>query len=353
MCIRDRYNTEKNLKYGYATPAFYTLNSKGLLAGTNFSTASAFLNASVVNTGINRYDMAQLMTNIMKAKGFAASASQKTAIQSKITDYKNIPSQYQDAVKNVYALGIISGYADGRFVGTNIMNRGQAAIVIQRMAQYAPVTGDKDNDQFDDGTSQKPTPTPTPDPKPVEPTPTPTPKPEETNPNKNTLVDGSPITEANVMRLMEARVAEWGKKTWGSYSMGNSGDVRRVVSTYRASGSSALVSCQAGCGGWATYLCDAAFGSTGFPMRKVTNINSIRPGDILIWLTDGRINHISIVSGKTNVRDFGTYTKTYYGVYEANANTIPGHSPNGIDPTSSTASTNYDSNTGYLSLIHI
>ena len=159
----DQYKTAG----GTFGPTNFAMAANGTLKNTSFQWN--YDNASVMSTGINRYDMAQLMTNIMKAKGFAASTSQKTAIQAKITDYKNIPSQYQDAVKNVYALGIISGYSDGRFVGTNIMNRGQAAIVIQRMAQYAPVTGDKDNDQFDDGTSQKPEPTP--EPKPVEPTP--------------------------------------------------------------------------------------------------------------------------------------------------------------------------------------
>ncbi len=129
--------------------------------------------------GINRYDMAQLMTNIMKAKGFTANNTQKNAAQSKIADYKNIPYQYQDAVKNVYALGIITGYSNGTFGGTNTMNRGQAAIVIQRMAQYAPVKGDQDNDQYDDGKDKNPTPV-TPKPKPETPvTPvTPDPKPE-------------------------------------------------------------------------------------------------------------------------------------------------------------------------------
>lgn len=132
----ERYSTESNLKYGYAAPAFVALNYKGLLAGTNFDMTAKFINASIVNAGINRYDMAQLMTNIMRAKGFAASDSQKSAVQAEISDYSSIPGQYQDAVKNVYALGMIGGYADGAFHGEGVMNRGQAAAVIHRMTAY-------------------------------------------------------------------------------------------------------------------------------------------------------------------------------------------------------------------------
>lgn len=151
------------------------------------------------------------------------------------------------------------------------------------------------------------------------------------------------------MRLMEARVAEWGDQKWGSYSQGNNGDVAAAVHTYYSvNGAGNLrTSCATGCGGWATYLSDAAFGSTGFPMRKVTSVDNIRTGDIMLDLSDGKISHISIVSGKTNVQDFVTYIKTNYGVYTANDNTVPGHSANAIDPTCPSATTNYDSTTGY------
>lgn len=210
---KDQY---KNA-YGTFAPTNMTLAYNGTLNNTSFRWN--YDNASVMSTGINRYDMAQLMTNIMQAKGFAASTSQKNAIQAKITDYKNIPSQYQNAVKNVYALGIISGYSDGRFVGTNIMNRGQAAIVIQRMAQYAPVTGDKDNDQFDDGTAVNPEPKPeTPAPKPVEPTPKPeTPE----TPAGRTLANGKAITEANVTEILNQLQARYPRRT--DFSKGYAG----------------------------------------------------------------------------------------------------------------------------------
>ena len=291
---KDQY---KNA-YGTFAPTNMTLAYNGTLNNTSFRWN--YDNASVMSTGINRYDMAQLMTNIMQAKGFAASTSQKNAIQAKITDYKNIPSQYQDAVKNVYALGIISGYSDGRFVGTNIMNRGQAAIVIQRMAQYAPVTGDKDNDQFDDGTSQKP------EPKPVEPTPkpepTPDPKPEvPETPAGRTLANGKAITESNVTEILNQLQAKYPRKT--DFSKGYAGlgsgrspsknCIAKVIDEYRVA-SGQRISTATGCAGWAAFVADEIWGQTGVTWRKTTIANA-RPGDLMIILGDaGNAMHVNI-----------------------------------------------------------
>lgn len=299
-----KYDTDWYKKeYGTFGPTNMTLSANGTLNNTSFRWS--FNNASTMGTGINRYDMAQMMTNIMQAKGFAASASQKTAIQAKITDYKNIPSQYQDAVKNVYALGIISGYSDGRFVGTNIMNRGQAAIVIQRMAQYAPVTGDKDNDQFDDGTSQKPEPkpvepTPTPDPKPVEPTPDPKPETPET-PAGNVLTNGKTITEANVLAILNDLKAQWNKKDMGPYSQGGKSAIRKITNTYVDDKGLRLSTTRA-CGGGAARVFDAVFGQNA-TLRPVSGgYDAARPGDLLIKVDpNGKLMHVAIVYNRGNI----------------------------------------------------
>lgn len=340
-----KYSTESNLKYGYATPSFVTLNYKGILTGTNFDTIEKFITPEIVNQGISRYDMALLMTNIMNDKGFAASSAEKSAVISQIADYSEIPSQYKDAVTNVYALGIIGGYSNGTFGGTVTMNRGQAAVVIHRLAQYIGID-----------TSPVLDPSANPNPAEVPNSPSSTTKPETAITTK-TLVDGSAITEANVMRLMEARVAEWGNQKWGTesgpngtptskpYPQGDTGDVRVGIQHYRDP-YGLRCSCAAGCGGWATYLSDAAFGTTGFPLRKVTSVDDIRAGDIEIMLKNGVLQHVDIVSGKTNVRNFGSYDITFHGTYSANAGTVPGHSANGIDPTRAEYTTNYDSTTG-------
>ena len=310
-----KYDTDYVKKEcGTFGPTTQTLLSNRILRGTSFQYSSN--NASTMGTGINRYDMAQMMTNIMQAKGFAASASQKTAIQAKITDYKNIPSQYQDAVKNVYALGIISGYSDGRFVGTNIMNRGQAAIVIQRMAQYAPVTGDKDNDQFDDGTSQKPEPKPepTPDPKPVEPTPTPDPKPEipETpeTPTGNTLTNGKPITEANVLAILNDLKAQWNKKDMGPYRQGGLSPIRKITNTYKGANGPSC-STTTGCGGGAARVFDAVFGQNA-TLRPVSGgYDAARPGDLLIKVDpNGKLMHVAIVYDRGTINGIANMLMT-------------------------------------------
>ena len=323
-----KYDTDyyKNT-FGTFGPTNMTMAQNGSLNNTSFRWT--YTDASAMSTGINRYDMAQLMTNIMKAKGFAASTSQKTAIQAKITDYKNIPSQYQDAVKNVYALGIISGYSDGRFVGTNIMNRGQAAIVILRMAQYAPVTGDKDNDQFDDGTAVKPEPKPeTPAPKPVEPTPKPeTPE----TPAGRTLANGKAITEANVTEILNQLQARYPRKT--DFSKGYAGlgsgrasaknCIAQITNRYgRAENHNQHTSTAAGCGGWAAFVADEIWGQTGVTWRKTTIANA-RPGDLMIILDDaGYLMHVSIyVSESTDgfpktMEVYTTDGSTVNGVYK-------------------------------------
>lgn len=296
---KDQY---KNA-YGTFAPTNMTLAYNGTLNNTSFRWA--YSENNIMSTGINRYDMAQLMTNIMKAKGFAASASQKTAIQSKITDYKNIPSQYQDAVKNVYALGIISGYSDGRFVGTNIMNRGQAAIVIQRMAQYAPVTGDKDNNQYDDGTSQKPTPTPEPKP---EPTPDPKPEIPET-PAGRTLANGEAITESNVTAILNQLKSRYPNGTSFANGYGGLGSGRNPYSNciskitnqyWRAENHNQHTSTQGGCAGWAAFVADEIWGQTGVTWKKTTMENA-RPGDLLIDVdANGYLTHVCIFIGPVN-----------------------------------------------------
>ena len=310
----EKYNTDQ-YKEAYGT--FGPTNMAAATSGTwdNTSFRWSINNADAMNTGINRYDMAQMMTNIMKAKGFAASSSQKSAVQSKIADYKNIPSKYQDAVKNVYALGIIGGYSDGRFVGTNIMNRGQAAIVIQRMAQYAPVQGDKDNDTYDDGTEQNPKPstgntdntgssntgntgsntgnTGTTTPKPE-------PKPE--TPAANTLANGKAITESNVKTILDELKAKWNKQDLGYYGKGNASPVCKIANQYRVTGTNTLPSVTSGCGGGAARVFDAVFGQNATLRPVPGGYDAARPGDLLVKLDDdGKVMHFAIVYSRETI----------------------------------------------------
>lgn len=299
----EKYSTDyyKNT-FGTFGPTNMALALNGTLDDTSFRWQ--YTNASVMGTGINRYDMAQLMTNIMRAKGFTASNAQKNAAQAKITDYKNIPSQYQDAVKNVYALGVIGGYGDGRFVGTNIMNRGQAAIVIQRMAQYAPVKGDQDNDTYDDGTEKNPNPstgnntgsTNTDSNTGNTGTTVPKPEPKPETPAVRTLSNGKAITESNVAEILTQLQAKYPRGTDFSKGYGGLGSGRspwnncidKVIKNYNP------CSTTAGCGGWAAFVADEIFGQTDVTWKKTTIANA-RPGDLMIDLDNtGRLTHVGI-----------------------------------------------------------
>jgi len=344
-----KYSTPTNLKYGKFAPNWVALNYNYILDNTSFSTFADFKNSATINAGISRYDMAMLMTNIMSQKGFTASTDQKNAAIANIADYNSIPSQYKDAVLNVYALGIIGGYPNGTFSGSATMNRGQAAIVIHRMAEKSGIDIQKPTTNLDT---------------PVNPgTDTPVSDTEPSTPSVstgNTLVDGSEITEANVMRLMEARIAEWGNKKWGEhfessiiervYPQGDSGDVKQTVNQYIADGTtSTRVSCTDGCGGWATYLSDAAFGNKGFPLHKTT-FENMRAGDIIIYLFDNKIWHISVASGKTRIGNFPGYTITYKGEYTTNAGTVPGGGCTLYEESPTVL--NYDSTSGESMIIY-
>ncbi|MDE7242597.1 MAG: S-layer homology domain-containing protein, partial [Oscillospiraceae bacterium] len=125
------YSTPNYLANGSFYPNYIAMQMAGALNNTSF--AWDLQNTSEMNKGISRYDMAQLMTNIMTKKGFSASSADKSAAIAKITDYNSIPSQYKDAVANVYSLGIIGGYSSGYFSGDSTVTRQVGAIVMYRM----------------------------------------------------------------------------------------------------------------------------------------------------------------------------------------------------------------------------
>ena len=319
------YNTETYLKYGAFVPNSMALFVNGILRNTSFETI--FKNSQEMNRGISRYDMAQLMTNIMTKKGFSASSSDKNAAISKITDYNSIPSQYRDAVTNVYALGIIGGYKDGSFNGNGIMNRGQAAVVIYRMMQY---TGNSD------GNITNPDPETPVDPStgevvcacvsihgklceichtaqtgnttPVEPE-----KPETpSTPAAGTLTNGKPITEANVTEILNQLKSQYPTPTSfvNGYAGLNSGRnpnancIKQITNQYwRAENHNQHTSTTLGCGGWAAFVADEIFGQTGVNWKKTTTSN-IHPGDLVIHIDNtGYLRHVSIYVGPVDGYD--------------------------------------------------
>ncbi|WP_299964825.1 S-layer homology domain-containing protein [uncultured Oscillibacter sp.] len=269
----------------YISSGTFWANYQAMMANqalNNTSFADDTDNVQEMSRSISRYDMAQLITNIMTRQGFPASSSDKSAAIAKITDYNNIPSQYRDAVANVYALGIITGYSDGSFSGEVTMNRGQAAVVIYRMMQYSGNSGGNITN---------------PDPEtPAEPeTPSKPSQPEQTG---KTLANGKPVTEDNILELLSELQAKYPDRTSfvnGYSDGGSSTDVRTPVRSYKTS-TGRYCSTSAGCGGWAALVSDYIFGQTGFPARKIATADA-RPGDICITLNgDGELEHVQIIT---------------------------------------------------------
>ena len=255
---------------------YQAMEAHQALSGASF--ANEIENTPAMNQGISRYDMAQLMTNIMTGQGFSAGEAEKAASAARIADYAGIPAQYKEAVSNVYALGIIGGYSDGTFGGTVTMNRGQAAVVIHRMAQYM---GSTEAPQAPARTEAPETPS------------------APQAPSGKTLTNGKAVTEDNILELLNELQAKYpqGTSFVNGYSDGGSStDVRTPVRSYTNNQSGLRnTSTTHGCGGWATLVSDYIFGQTGFPARKVA-LADARPGDIGISLdNNGKLTHVFIV----------------------------------------------------------
>lgn len=294
-----KYANPEGSKLAWFAPNATALYYAKVLPGTSF--AHQYINRTVMDTGINRFDMAQLMTNIMQAKGFTANTSEKSAAQAKITDYKDIPGEYQDAVSTVYALGIIGGYGDGSFRGNNVMNRGQAAAVIYRMSKYTPVS--------------KPTET-VPE-TPVETVPE-TPGPTTVTVTSScdshgdtawnianngystgTLNNGKPVTQENVLALMAEAKKIWPDGlTWADIGTAtnnyyNHGGLSKAIAAkcVRSYNTNEAY----GCGGFAAMLSDYVFGASSNPVRKLSDNLQVRPGDIVFRVNpDGSVAHVNI-----------------------------------------------------------
>nr|WP_325294126.1 S-layer homology domain-containing protein [uncultured Oscillibacter sp.] len=280
-----RYTNDFTTSFGSFYPNYLALANNGIWNNVSFDEEYIYTSdfAASMNLGISRYDMAQLMTNIMNARGFAAGEAEKNAAASKITDYSSIPGQYRDAVANVYALGVIGGYSDGSFNGGGIMNRGQAAAVIYRMTQAVPVEAPAPE------TPAVPAPETPEAPAPETPS----------TPAAGTLTNGKPITVENVTELMNELRAQYPSKTdAGRY---NGPDViSKITNTYTRANGGGTTSTSIGCGGWAARVFNYIFGQD-VTFRQVS-YDEARIGDLLIQVdTQGRLMHVAIVSDRQTI----------------------------------------------------
>ena len=302
--------------YGTFGPVVELLLEKKLLEGTSFRRWQ--YSNSTLGTGISRYDMALIMTNVLTHKGFSVRGSDRDAAAAKITDYGNVPEQYRAAVASVYALGMIGGYSDGTFGGEGVMNRGQAAAVIYRMIQLCGNAPETPPETEKPGTGGPETPE----------TPETAEKPETpVQSDGRTLANGQPITEENVTAVLEQLKDRYPRKTDFSkgYAGLNSGRtpakncIAQITNQYwRAENHSHHTSTTIGCDGWAAFVADEIWGQTGVTWRKTTIANA-RPGDLMIQLDNtGYLMHVCIyVSNTTDARQVSiTDAGTVSGVYK-------------------------------------
>lgn len=229
-----------------------TLSSHNILNGT--TVGSNFSGA--INQPINRYDMAQMMYNVLKDKGTTLpSNAEMTAATKKIGDWSNIPLDYRTAVVTCYVLGALNGQNDGTFGGQNLMNRAQGCVVVYRLTNIIGDTA---------GTTPS-----TPD----------QPQPSD----EHVLTNGKAVTEANVLELIEELKAD--------YPVGT---VYQPVGTRYYSDAIPTQSSHDGCNGWAAMASDYIFGQYSNNKTRVQDDHTkIRPGDIIqIWSNDtGTITH--------------------------------------------------------------
>lgn len=80
---------------------------------------------------LSRYDMAQMIYNLILEKG----ALDETVSLSTtgIAGWKDIPDGYRSAVFTCWGMGLLQGRSDGRFAGEDHLNRAQAAVIWSRL----------------------------------------------------------------------------------------------------------------------------------------------------------------------------------------------------------------------------
>ena len=259
---------------GWFIPAAAALEDAGAAAYGHKN----WFDSSVMNAVISRNDMARFICQVMTAKGYTVSQKDKAAAQAKITDYAGISEGFQEPIKTVFALGIITGYADGSFSGSRTMTRGQAAVVIYRMTQC--LSGEP-------GVLDAP----------IQ---------QETKPAPTTLTNGKAVTEENVLAMLAELKKEYpeGMDFSMGYPLGESSPVRSATYIYeRAENPKTHTSNIEGCGGWTTLLSDGMFSQKGFEMRKTT-LEEARPGDVMIQLDgNGRLVHVAMISRSPVTKD--------------------------------------------------
>ena len=247
---------------------------------------------------VTREVMAQMMYNVMVDKGVVLPNDSEIQMTiSKIPDFATVDSSYGTAVAVCYYLDLLSGVnGQGTFAPKGLINRAQTSVIYVRLKKAISTLGTgipgtpgtTNPGTTDPGTTTNPG-TTTPD--------TPQNPGETQNPTEATLTNGMPVTEENVLALIEEYkngTREPGEKAkeagFTSYANGSSYDAYNPA--YRILFPDGYHN-GTECAKFAFAFFDDIFGSD-VPIRQITNPADVRPGDLLHFS-----GHWSIATEKT------------------------------------------------------
>lgn len=225
---------------------------------------------------VTREIMAQMMYNVMIDKGIVLpNAEELAGTISNIPDNSSVDDAFQTAVATCYYWDLLSGTdPGGSFSPKGLINRAQAAVIYTRLKKAVNVLGAgiPENpgtaapDTTAPGTTQNPGDTQNPQAAP-----------------SATLTNGMPVTEENVLALIEEYrngTREPGEKAkeagFTSYTRGSTYDpynpkYRIVLPSGPINGTE--------CAKFAFAFSDDIFGDV--PYREVTDLWQVRPGDLV------------------------------------------------------------------------
>jgi len=236
------------------------------------------------DTEVTREVMAQMMYNVMIDKGIVLpNDSEIQMIISKIPDFATVDSSYGTAVAVCYYLDLLSGVNEqGTFAPKGLINRAQTSVIYVRLKKAISTLG-----TGVPGTPGTTTPGTTPPGTTGPGTTTPdTPQnPGETqNPTEATLTNGMPVTEENVLALIEEyrNGKEPGEKAkeagFTSYAQTRPNP---TYDPYNPKYLGALGTYGTECAKFAFAFWDDIFGDASY--REVTDPWEVRPGDLIHW----------------------------------------------------------------------
>lgn len=246
-----------------------------LFSGTNMEQISTW--SIYANRDILREEMAIMLSNAIKDTGATMpTQSQLDAAQGRITDFAYLTFRGRSPVLTCYAMGLLSGYNDGRFGPSDSMTRAQAATVLCNVYDALNPSDPEVNQPDVPATTEPPV--------------TATRPADAIGGQYDVSVFTVPadvnkdgyITEAEVQAVLDALQKEfpagirWSDPAiWGTDPSSHNGYINADGEHYY---NSKMLGAGTGCAAWAKLVSDRIFGD--LPRRTLTDAHAMKPGDI-------------------------------------------------------------------------